>query len=249
MSKLDIHSLLYAGSTTDIYAELQPWFGDSRHMQVGYTSWDPVQVEKQIQDMLSRGVTGVVIDWYGPADKTEPTTLAWLAAAANHPGFKIIIMIDKGAVSPSPCSGCDAQQTMIYLTNYVLQHYATSSSYATLNGKPIITQFDLDLHYTLDWQAIQAATSSNIAWIFENSDGFTHDITNGSWSWVHASEPLDYAAMYLTKFYDLAARHPTEMAWGIGSKRFNDTYGIVESGSHHGPAVRSDVAANRRSDQ
>ncbi len=99
VSKVDIHSLLYPAATTDIYAELQPWFGDKRHMQVGYISWDTVQVDKQLNDMLSRGVMGVVIDWYGPADGTEPTTLAWLAAAQNHPGFKVMIMIDKGAVT------------------------------------------------------------------------------------------------------------------------------------------------------
>jgi hypothetical protein len=191
-------------------------------MQVGYTSWDPVEVEKQLEDMLSRGVTGVVIDWYGPADDTEATTLAWLAAAENHPGFKIIIMIDKGAVTLSPCPGCGPQQTMIYLTNYVLDHYANSPAYATLDGKPIITQFDLDLHYSLNWPAIQAATSSNVVWIFDSSNGFTHPITGGSWSWMNATSK-QYGMDYLTNFYNQAKRYPQEMAWGAGYKGFNDT--------------------------
>jgi hypothetical protein len=222
VSKVDIHTLLYPGTSTQIYAELQPWFGDKRHMQVGYISWDPVEVENQLEDMLSRGVTGVVIDWYGPADDTEATTLAWLAAAENHPGFKIIIMIDKGAVTLSPCPGCGPQQTMIYLTNYVLEHYANSPAYATLDGKPIITQFDLDLHYSLNWPAIQAATSSNVVWIFDSSNGFTHPITGGSWSWMNAtSKP--YGMNYLTNFYNQAERYPQEMAWGAAYKGFNDT--------------------------
>jgi hypothetical protein len=222
VSKVDIHSLLYAGSTTQIFAELQPWFGDKRHMQVGYTSWNLAQVEKQLEDMESRGVTGVVIDWYGPADDTEVTTLAWLAAAANHPEFKIIIMIDKGAVTLSPCKGCNPQQTMIYLTNYVLNHYATSPSYAILDGKPIITQFDLDLHFTLDWLAIEAATSSKVAWIFENSGGFTHPISGGSWSWMNATSK-QYGVDYLTNFYNAAKAAPELQAWGAGYKGFNDT--------------------------
>ncbi len=111
VSKVDIHSLLYTGASTEIYAELQPWFGDKRHMKVGYVSWDPTQVNKQLNDMVSRGINGVVIDWYGPADPTEPTTLAWLAAAQNTPTFKVLIMIDKGAVTLSPCSGCNATGT------------------------------------------------------------------------------------------------------------------------------------------
>src|SRR5581483_11239000 len=222
VSKIDIHTLLYTGTATQIFAELQPWFGDKRHMQVGYISWNPAQVEKQLEDMESRGVTGVVIDWYGPADDTEATTLAWFAAAANHPEFKIIIMIDKGAVTLSPCNGCSPQQTMIYLTNYVLTHYATSSSYATYDGKPIITQFDLDLHFTLDWPAIEAATSSNVAWIFENSGGFTHPVSGGSWSWMNATSK-QYGMDYLTNFYNAAMAAPKLQAWGAGYKGFNDT--------------------------
>jgi hypothetical protein len=222
VSKADLHSLLYPGATTQIYAELQPWFGDKRHMQVGYVSWDPAQVEKQMNDMLSRGVNGVVIDWYGPADPTEPTTLAWLAAAENHPGFKVLIMLDKGAVTLSPCSGCNPQQSVIYLTNYILQHYANSSAYARSNGKPIITQFDLDLHFTLDWAAIQAATSPNIAWVFENSGGFTHPATSGSYSWMNATSK-QYGMDYLTNFYNAADKAPQQMAWGASYKGFNDT--------------------------
>jgi len=222
VSKVDIRTLLYPGATAEIYAELQPWFGDDRHMDVGYTSWDPAQVEKQLEDMQSRGITGVVIDWYGPADNTEPTTLAWLAAAEAHPGFKVIIMIDKGAVNISPCKGCNAQQTVIYLTNYILQNYATSPAYATFGGKPIITQFDLDLHFTLDWNAIQKGTSKNIAWIFEHADGFTHPLASGSWSWVSTTAG-DYGMPYLDKFYNTALLYPKEQAWGGVYKGFNDT--------------------------
>ena len=222
ISKVDMHSLLYQGANTEIYAELQPWFGDKRHMQVGYVSWDPLQVNRQLNDMLSRGISGVVIDWYGPADRTEATTLAWLAAAQQHPGFKILIMIDKGAVALSPCSGCTAQQTVIYLTNYILQNYATSPAYATLNGKPIITDFDLDLHYTLDWNAIQAATSPNIAWIFQGNTGFTHPLTDGSYAWMHATSTA-FGMDYLTKFYNNAMKLPQELTWGAGYKGFNDT--------------------------
>jgi hypothetical protein len=222
VSKVDIHTLLYPGANTQIYAELQPWFGDKRHMQIGYISWDPAQVEKQMEDMISRGVNGVVIDWYGPADPTEPTTLAWFAAAENHPGFKVLIMIDKGAVTLSPCAGCTPQQTMIYLTNYVMQHYVTSPAYATLNGRPLITEFDLDLHFTLDWPAIEAATSPNIAWIFENSGGFTHPDTSGSYAWMNATS-TQYGMDYLTNFYNAANKAPQEMTWGAGYKGFNDT--------------------------
>ena len=66
VSKLDVHSLLYSGTTTKVFAQLLVWFGQSDHMNVGYDSTDPDQVHRQITDMISRGIDGVIVDWYGP---------------------------------------------------------------------------------------------------------------------------------------------------------------------------------------
>src|ERR1700761_341862 len=66
VSKVDIHTLLYPGTTTSVYAHLMVWFGQSDHMNVGYSSTDPNQINSQIEDMISRGINGVIIDWYGP---------------------------------------------------------------------------------------------------------------------------------------------------------------------------------------
>src|SRR4029077_11852247 len=65
VSKVDVHSLLYPGATTKIYAHMMVWFGGSNHMNVGYNSADAGQVHSQITDMISRGIDGVIIDWYG----------------------------------------------------------------------------------------------------------------------------------------------------------------------------------------
>src|SRR6476620_8565872 len=76
-SKLDVHTLLYPGSSRQVYAHLMPWFGDPRHMNVGYNSQDPAQIHRQITDMISRGIDGVIIDWYGFRDTvTNQNTLA-----------------------------------------------------------------------------------------------------------------------------------------------------------------------------
>src|SRR5438045_3399853 len=66
VSKLNIHSLLYSGTTTKVLAHLMLWFGQASHMNVGYSSTDPTQVKRQIDDMVSRGIDGVIVDWYGP---------------------------------------------------------------------------------------------------------------------------------------------------------------------------------------
>ena len=43
ISKVNTRSLLYPGARTKIYAHLVLWFGQSNHMNVGYTSSDPAQ--------------------------------------------------------------------------------------------------------------------------------------------------------------------------------------------------------------
>ncbi len=102
ISKVDLHTLLYPGTTTKIYAHFMPWFGDPRHMAVGYNSQDPAQIHRQITDMIGRGIDGMIIDWYGSRDTfTNTTTLRVMAEAEQHPGFKFAIMIDRSRLSSS----------------------------------------------------------------------------------------------------------------------------------------------------
>ncbi len=99
ISKVDVHTLLYPGATTKIYAHFMGWFGGSSHMNVGYSSTDPTQVKNQIDDLVSRGIDGVIIDWYGPNDGTDQATQLVMAQAETHPGFTFAIMIDAGAIA------------------------------------------------------------------------------------------------------------------------------------------------------
>ena len=65
VSKAPLRNLLYPGSTAKIYVHFMPWFGGTDHMNVGYISDDVAQVQKQVNDMASRGVDGAIVDWYG----------------------------------------------------------------------------------------------------------------------------------------------------------------------------------------
>src|SRR5579862_5349644 len=61
VSKVNLHTLLYPGATTKILAQYLLWFGQSNHMNVGYNSNDATQVQRQVTDMISRGIDGVII--------------------------------------------------------------------------------------------------------------------------------------------------------------------------------------------
>jgi uncharacterized membrane protein YgcG len=222
VSKVDIHSLLYPGARTKIYAHFMPWWGDKRHISVGYSSHDPAQIHRQIMDMISRGVDGTIIDWYGPADFTDETAKLVMAEAEQHLGFTFAIMVDKGAIANSPCAGCNPQQTLVSLVQYVEQTYIPSPSYMRVNGKPVITNFDIDLFYKIDWNAVNAAATSNPDFIFQHKEGFTHTVSGGSYSWVIVNV-TDEGMQYLSQFYAAGLAAPDDETIGAVYKGFNDT--------------------------
>src|SRR5262245_16550595 len=201
VSKVDVHNLLYSGATTKIYAHLMLWFGGSNHMNVGYSSTDPKQVHRQITDMISRGIDGVIIDWYGPNNSVDQATQLVMKEAENHPGFTFAIMVDQGAIKWDSCSGCSPQQALVSQLQYIEQTYFPSPAYMRQGGRPVITNFNIDLSYTIDWNAVNAALSTQPAFLFQNDDGFTHVLSDGSYSWVMPTT-VDYGISYLSSFYD-----------------------------------------------
>jgi len=222
VSKVDVRSLLYSGANTKIYAHLMLWFGQSNHMNVGYSSMDKAQIHRQITDMISRGIDGVFIDWYGPNNSIDQATQLVMAEAETHRGFTFAIMVDKGAIQWDSCNGCTPQQALIAQLQYVERTYFSSPAYMTMQGRPVVSNFDIDLSYTIDWKAVNDALSTQPAFIFQNSTGFSHVLSQGSYSWVMPTT-TDYGMSYLTTFYNTGKPLASEQTVGATYKGFNDS--------------------------
>lgn len=222
VSKVDVHSLLYSGADTKVYAHLLLWFGGSNHMNVGYNSNDAAQVHRQITDMISRGIQGVIIDWYGPNNSIDQATKLVMTEAETHPGFTFAIMIDQGAIEWDSCSGCSPQQALIQQLQYIEQTYFPSSAYMKWQGRPVVTNFNIDLSYSVSWDTVSAALSSQPVFLFQNNSGFSHALSSGSYSWVMPTA-TDYGLNYLTSFYDAGMTLENEQTVGASYKGFNDT--------------------------
>jgi len=52
-----------------ILAAYMPWFGDPRHLDVGYSSHDPDVIRRQIDEAVSMGISGFAVDWNGPPSR------------------------------------------------------------------------------------------------------------------------------------------------------------------------------------
>ena len=64
----------------------------------------------------------------------------------------------------------------------------------------MVTNFDIDLHYTVDWNAAKCGAVTQPVFLFQNNSGFTHELSDGSYSWVMPTT-TDYGMSYLKSFY------------------------------------------------
>ena len=108
VSKMPIRSLLYRGSQTRLYTRYMPWFGDSHHRDVSYRSDDAQQIARQVTDMISRGLQGAIVDWYGPDSGLEnQSTILLMKEAERESNFEFAISEDAGPIRDCAKRGCD----------------------------------------------------------------------------------------------------------------------------------------------
>jgi len=229
ISKVSVHTLLYAGSTSKVYAQFLPWFGFGDHINVGYTSTDIVQIQKQVADMISRGVDGAIIDWYGRGTfnshfvSYDQASQELMHEAEKHPGFTFAIQHD--AVALQNC-GCDVTQTLIDDLNFANRTYQGSSAYLSYNGRPVFFFFGHEA-YPIDWNRVRASVAGNPLFIFRNPSGFTYAQSNGGFSWV---QPGTSGYSYLDGYYSTALASPTAYSIGSAYKGFDDS--LAAWGTH-----------------
>lgn len=231
ISKAPVRNLLYPGATAKIYVHLMPWFGFPDHMNVGYASSDPPQVQKQVDDMLSRGVDGVIIDWFGQGTLNQEfatysqVVQDFMQDAEQQPSFHFAIMDDAGSLKAcAGTAGCDITQTLINDLTYAYNNYENSPAYLHYNNQPVVYFFGQET-YSLDWTRVRASVPGNPLFIFRNTGGFTAAQSDGGFSWVapetvSATDPM--ALLYLDDFDRTALSLVPTYATESGYKGFND---------------------------
>ena len=227
VSKVATRNLLYSGSTTNIYAHLMTWFGESSHENVGYTSGDPTQIHAQVVDMLSRGIQGAILDWSGPSSTVSNTTaLNMRTEAESHNGsFVFAIQEDPGALdSAAKQNGCDITPQLISDLTYAANNFESSSAYLRIGGRPVVFFYDITKYY-LDWDRLHAGLPLNPVFISLNKSSFSLPQSSGAFSWVTLdnTNPYDVGLSYLNDFYSNAVHASGQYALGAVYKGFNDS--------------------------
>lgn len=225
VSKLPLSSLLYGGNNTRIYARVVPFFlKTQKHVDVGYQSDDPAQVNQQIEDMISRGISGAIVDWYG-TDHPDlgRTVFAFRVAAEHYPGFSFVISEDKGALKVCARKpGCDLSRHLIEDLNYAFDHFESNSAYLRRNGRPVVFFFDVN-QYPIDWSRVRKFVKGNPLFVFRNAGAFSRPESDGAFAWVDHTGKRQMP--YLDDFYRKAteaARSRSAIVFGSVYKGFDD---------------------------
>jgi len=237
VSKMPVQQLLYPGSTTKVFAELQPWFGGSNHMNVGYRSDDPAQVHRQVEDMISRGITGTIIDWFGPdVAISSAATVLVQKEAETHPGFQFAIMEDSGALSHAAlANNCDVTAQLISDLRFISTQFASSPAYMRVNGKEPVFMFGVT-QFFIDWSKVLPTVPANMILLFRGNEGLHQSFAGGAFQWVdkNSTDAFDMQLSALNNFYT-AAQAAGRPATGAAYKGFDDSQALFGSNRqiHH----------------
>lgn len=227
ISKLPLRSLLYPGATTQIFVRWMPWFsegkpGEGKHIEVGYSSADAAQIRRQVDDMMSRGIDGAIVDWYGRSDpfKDHATELLLREAESRGGRFKVALSVDKGSIKN--CQDCTG--ALLGEMNYAAQKYEGSPAYLRFQDRPAVFFFGLETA-AIDWQRIKGEATGSPLLFFRNSGAFRLPYGDGAYSWIapDSAKPNDPLGFEYLQRFDEAARASNKIVVASAYKGFDDS--------------------------
>jgi hypothetical protein len=218
------------GNSPQVIALYEAWFGHPRHISVGYSSQDPVQIEKQIKSAKAMGITAFVVDWYGDREPFIDHAYAEVqeTAAQNH--FQVAMMYDETSHEEDATDEAIADFTMFHDT-YLSPKGEGHQAYLRYEGRPVIFIFPKGGH--TDWSKVRAVVDK---WnpapllIQENLPGEHADALDGFYAWINPGEKgwstdgSNWGEQYLTDFYStMKTKYPDKLIVGGAWSTFDDS--------------------------
>jgi hypothetical protein len=217
VSKISIHSLAPSGFTGKFFAHYMPWWGNSGHRNIGYSSQDSSQIKKIVADIKSRGYDGVVLAEANTSGYDEKAATMF-APVANAEGLSIIASENHLDSASSPTSQLMADM------KYFESNYFNLSNYYRINGRPVVMVFDNDS--SINWNKASADAAGSPLFIYRGQSALSNSNFFGGFSWfggLNSGESRSASAEYLDSFYKAAlGEHSGRFAAGDFWKGFND---------------------------
>src|SRR5689334_2268195 len=128
-------------SSPKLLAVYMPWFGNHIHMDVGYASYDPNVLRKQIQQARHMGISAFVVDWYGEGAPFSDHNFALLQEAADESRFQVALLYNEPADDDAQATDGAISAFDKAYRSYIGPSAPHRGSYLTYNGHPMIFIF------------------------------------------------------------------------------------------------------------
>jgi hypothetical protein len=235
----DLHQSLAAATSLQapegspkVLAAYQPWFGNSKHMNVGYSSQDSKVLGEQIKKAKDLGISGFVVNWYGARKTFEDQSYFLLQNAAVGSGFTTSIMYDEDTDNSASNTDSVVVDLQYAYDRYIGPHaIASRSAYLRFNGRPVIFIFPKE--GSTDWKQVRQVVNS---WedppllIFKDINTKYADVFDGFYAWVQPGKEgwkrdgSNWGEQYLETFYSrMNTEFPNKIAVGAAWPGFDDS--------------------------
>lgn len=218
------------GTSPEILALYEAWFGHPSHITIAYNSHDPAVIRRQIAEAKSRGISAFVVDWYGDRQPFIDKSYALMQKIAAKKHFHVAMMYDESNEQDGATDEAIADFTMFHDT-YLSPNSPGHEAYLTYHGRPIILIFPTTGH--TDWDRVRVALSK---WdhppllIDEYLPNQYIDAFDGFYAWIHpgpkgwAPDGSNWGEQYLDTFYrTMVSKYPDKIAIGGAWASFNDS--------------------------
>ncbi len=219
-----------AAAPAKLLAVYEPWFGHPQHIDVGYSSQDPVTLRRQIAEARKLGISGFVVDWYGDREPYIDKSYALLQSLAGEEHFHVAVMYDESNQQTDLATDDALVALDSFREKYLAPDARGRQAYLTYQDRPVIFIFPKGGH--TDWNRVREETNK---WnpapllIYEYRrtpfaaafDGFYAWINPGPKGW--AADGSAWGGDYLRGFYkSMQTTYPDKIAVGAVWPGFDD---------------------------
>jgi hypothetical protein len=218
------------GAPTKVLAVYEPWFGHPKHINVGYSSQDPVTLRKQIEEAKKLGITGFVVDWYGDREPFIDKSYALLQSLAAEQNFSVAMMYDETDQETDAATDDALVSFDSFHDKYLTPGVAGSQAYLSYKGRPVIFIFPKANH--TDWSRVRTEVKK---WgtppllIFEYRKSSYASAFDGFYAWINpgtkgwAADGSHWGGDYLRDFYlTMQSKYPDKIPVGAAWAGFDD---------------------------
>jgi len=217
------------GPNPQALALYEAWFGQPKHISVGYSTKDPETIRDQIRKARGMGINGFVVDWYGNRDTFIDQSYAVIQKVAAKNKFSVAMMYDESDNQEGATDQVISDLTAFHEA-YLIANAPGHEAYLTYQGRPVIFVFPHGTH--TDWAQVRTAVNqwSSPPWLIqENLPGPHPDAFDGFYPWVNpgpdgwAADGSNWGDRYLADFYkNMAEKYSDKIVVGGAWPRFDD---------------------------